>query len=235
VDLALMLRVLSRFRLLVAGGVLLAFGLMFLAVFRVNPTGHPTLQFREKQQWSSYATLFVTQPGFPWGRAVTSGDPSRFGTYATLYARLATADGVRRAVKHSVGLTDKELLEAQPVLASDFDTNSPPLPLVKLTAVGATRARAQQLANAWTAAFTDYIGAEQQANRIPTDQRVLVQTVSHAQPAELLKGRSKTLPVVIFMTVLLATFGTAFVLENLRPRVRPVAAVEDAPPAADAA
>ena len=40
---------------------------------------------------------------------------------------------------------------------------------------------------------------------------------------------------MIFMTVLLATFGTAFVLENLRPRVRPVAAVEEAPPAADAA
>ena len=35
-------------------------------------------------------------------------------------------------------------------------------------------------------------------------------------------GRSKTLPGVIFITVMAATFGLVFVLENLRPRVRTI-------------
>ena len=33
---------------------------------------------------------------------------------------------------------------------------------------------------------------------------------------------SKTLPVAIFLTVLIATIGMAFILENLRPRIRTV-------------
>ncbi len=43
----------------------------------------------------------------------------------------------------------------------------------------------------------------------------------------LLEGRSKTVPIVVFLTVMLAVIGLAFILENLRPRVRPVADVSD--------
>ena len=33
-------------------------------------------------------------------------------------------------------------------------------------------------------------------------------------------GRKKTVPIVVFMTVLLATIGPILALENIRPRVR---------------
>jgi fructose-specific phosphotransferase system IIC component len=51
-----------------------------------------------------------------------------------------------------------------------------------------------------------------------------VTVVQHADKARLLSGRSKTLPIVIFMTIMIAVIGLSVLLENLRPRVRPVAA-----------
>jgi hypothetical protein len=39
--------------------------------------------------------------------------------------------------------------------------------------------------------------------------------------------RKKTTPIVVFLTVLLAAIGLAFVLENLRPRIRALAAEEE--------
>ena len=35
-------------------------------------------------------------------------------------------------------------------------------------------------------------------------------------------ARKKTIPIVVLFTVLIATLGLAFILENLRPLVRPV-------------
>ena len=38
----------------------------------------------------------------------------------------------------------------------------------------------------------------------------------------MVEPRKKTLPIVVFLTVLTGTVGLVFVLENLRSRVRPV-------------
>ena len=38
----------------------------------------------------------------------------------------------------------------------------------------------------------------------------------------MIEPRKKTLPIVVFLTVLTGTVGLVFVLENLRSRVRPV-------------
>jgi len=40
--------------------------------------------------------------------------------------------------------------------------------------------------------------------------------------AALVTARKKTIPIVVLFTVLIATLGLAFILENLRPLVRPV-------------
>ncbi len=44
--------------------------------------------------------------------------------------------------------------------------------------------------------------------------------------AEIFRPRSKTMPIVIFLAVMFATVGLAFLLENLRPRARPGEPVE---------
>ena len=51
--------------------------------------------------------------------------------------------------------------------------------------------------------------------------RVVVQTGRHRHGARVFQPRSKTMPIVIFLAVMFATVGLAFLLENLRPRARP--------------
>src|SRR5688572_29756916 len=114
VDIQLYLRVLWRFRLLVAAGFTLAVVLALLSFARVsfeNGLGPPKLTYREQEKWVSYSTLYVTQPGFPWGYSVIKqpdpdeqletrtkqiapefADPTRFASLAVLYAYLATSD-----------------------------------------------------------------------------------------------------------------------------------------------
>ena len=45
--------------------------------------------------------------------------------------------------------------------------------------------------------------------------------VAVAREAARAEGRRETLPVVVFLSVMMAVFGLAFVLENLRPRSSP--------------
>jgi hypothetical protein len=73
VDLALFLRVLWRFRFLVVAGLIVALALAFFSFIRVSVVdGSPRFAYREKETYESWALLFVTQPGFPWGRSVIS-------------------------------------------------------------------------------------------------------------------------------------------------------------------
>jgi len=57
-------------------------------------------------------------------------------------------------------------------------------------------------------------------------QRVYLTVVKHG-PAQLTSPRSKTLPVLVFLLVMAAGIGLAFVLESVRPRIH---AIPDAPP-----
>jgi hypothetical protein len=226
VDLELYLRVLWRFRLLVAVGFLLAVALSVLAVVRVNPLASPAFTYRENEEWVSRSMLLLTERGFPVGRsrfeteeeAQSSG---RFADLAALYARLANGDEVRALMLKQGPIDDEnEFIEAAAVLSNQWNSNSPPLPLVSISAFAPTPERAAELARRETAAFREYLARQQEANRIPDERRVLVSEINRSTPPELLKARSKTLPAVVFMTIALAVIGLAFLLENLRPRVR---------------
>ena len=94
---------------LVAGLILAG----LLAVFTYGHpgwSGRPTLTPRAAESWRVQSILFLTQEGFPWGRAVPSfsasnpktgapavatGDSVRFAGLAVLYAELATSDAVK--------------------------------------------------------------------------------------------------------------------------------------------
>src|SRR5689334_8767941 len=104
-DIKLYGRVLWRFRVLVIVGLIAACALATVAMFHVSSNG---LKYRQTETWSSTARLFVTQEGFPWGRAVDPStlapnaktaprfaDANRFTGLAFLYAQLATSDDVR--------------------------------------------------------------------------------------------------------------------------------------------
>jgi hypothetical protein len=223
-DLPLYLRVLWRFKLLVVIGLSLAVGLSFLSVVKVDMHGPKHFQYRQGLLWADDVTLLVAPQGFPWG-AQSFGiwaDPQKYASLATIYANLATSDEVKQIVLRD-GHVDffKEPMLSAVVPYSTQNSSSPPLPLITLEAQAATLERVIELAKRETKAFLQFLTTQQATNKIPDKQRVLVRVIKGDQ-VRLLKKRSKTTPVMIFMLVSMATLGLAFLLENLRPRVRAV-------------
>jgi hypothetical protein len=229
VDFQLYVRVLWRFRYLVGAGFALAVSLAVLSVVRIDPGGKPAVKYREDEQWASFSMLFVTQQGFPWGRLTSAAEAaasptnkvafeseSRFASLAVLYAYLASSDPVRKLMRQG-GPVDGEIA-AEPVMSSGTFTS--PLPLVRLIAIAKTPERSHALVIRATDAFRKFLATEQARHKMPDDQRVLVTVVRRADQPELLAGRSMTLPMVVFMGVMILVTGLAFVLENMLGRGR---------------
>jgi hypothetical protein len=246
-DVELYSRILWRFRLLVAIGVALAIALSVLAFAKVSfAGGSPTLKYRQAQTWQSEAVLFVTQRGFPWGSttpqyqpanateglpAVPTADANRLSGQAVLYAQLATTHQVQRLMRHPpVKPTD---VSAATVPAPAY-SNPAILPLISVKGLGTSPAKAAALAGDQANAIITYVERNQRAANTPTSQRVLVQEVQSPLPrlATLVGKRGKTLPIIVFLAVMIATLGLVFVLENMRPGIRAVEGEpeEDSPP-----
>ena len=235
-DLQLYVRVLWRFRLLVLVGLTLALTLAFFSYVRLQLDGiSPSFAYRESQVWQSEGTLLVTQRGFPWGRSVDEyvragssedaplvprfADPSRFSNLAILYSQLATSDAVE-----AIALRDGPLpgtLGASALL----NTEDAPLPLIKITGVATSSEGAVSTARRGIDAFQEFLRTEQARNNIPSPERVAIEVVQEPEGALLVEPRRKTRAIVIFIAVMVAVVGLAFILENMRPlhpRVRAV-------------
>ena len=237
-DLNLYFRVLWRFRLIVVLGLVLAVTVAFASMAKVGSDG--SISYRQQPTWQGTTRLFVTQQGFPWGRTILPGDPTSVPTTATssgiqfadptrlaglsvYYAELINGDLIQRQIRKSV--PSGSVLSATAV--TDPTTNIP-LALVDVTSVAHTAAQAARVSRAGATLFQSYIAHQQTSARIPPKQRVLLQVVS--TKATVIAGRKKTLAILGFLAVLIATIALAFVLENLRPRIQAVAPVTAAPP-----
>jgi hypothetical protein len=241
-DFRLYARVLWRFRVVVAAGFAFAVLLAFLSVVRVSSNG---LAYRHSQLWSTTVRLLVTQKGFPEGRlyatepaapgqnspsaaaqaaklGIPVADPARFNTLAILYAELATSDPVHRLM-----LRDGPIAGKISAIALRDDASGVLLPLIDVTALATSSRGAVELAARDARALDSYVADEQKANNVPVSDRVVIRTVVAPQQPHVFQPRSKTMAIVVFLAVLLATIGLAFVLENLRPRVRTVPAATE--------
>jgi hypothetical protein len=228
-DLKLFARVLWRFRWLVAGGAVLAVVLALFAFVRVGfQDGSPTFTYRDDEQWESLSTVFVTSRGFPWGsitptevdssgQGTTAVDPSYLTTLAAIYMQLATGDGVRRLMLQRGPVRGE--VQTFPVYA---DNGNGQLPLITLSAISTTPKEAENLSRQYLEAFLSYMRNQQNLGRIDPEKRVQFEVVRQPQPAERLQGRSKTLPILVFLAVMTGVIGLAFMLENTRPRIKPV-------------
>jgi hypothetical protein len=228
VDFPLYASVLWRFRLLVASGLLVAVMLATLSLVRVADGG---LKYRQAELWSSTTRLGVTQNGFPEGRLLAQGsptrledarrlgiplaDPNRLNTLAILYAELATSDPVRRVLRRGGPVRGKII--ATPVVVGDGRT---PLPLIDIVAIATSQGGAVVLAQRSADALGTFVREQQSANKVPTADRVIVQQLVRPKPPKIFQPRSKTMAVVVFLAAMFGTFGLAFLLENLRPRAR---------------
>lgn len=221
-DARLFARVLWRFRHVVACGLALAIVLALLDAVRIDSHG---IEYRHQPTYLSYARVFVTQQGFPWGRLDVSApgstggvaDPTRLTGLASVYSQLVTSDPVRARMARShppVGT-----IQAAPVLDPADSQSS--LPIVSIAAFSSSAGNAMRLARDATRALVGYVGAQQTLNRIPAADRVQLQVVLRADHAQLEHRPSLAMPILIFLAVLAATCGLAFALENV---ARPSAA-----------
>ena len=242
-DLRLYARVLWRFRLLTVCGLLLATLLAFLSYVNVGfANGKPTLTYRDSQQWASYTKLFVTQKGFPWGYSDHSGRRGarpdgaavRASTSASRISRGSRTSPFstrswRRVIQSATIMREdgpvRGTVMAAPVLALNNPGN--PLPIISLAGVSTSPAQARSVTTRATAAIQEYLRRQQESNDIPAADRVQVQVLEAPRAAQLFQGRSKTLPIIVFLALITVTAALAFVLENVRPAARPVIAPAD--------
>jgi hypothetical protein len=250
-DLDLYFRVLWRFRRLVAIGFALAVVLAVFSFAKISSTnGSTKLVYRQAETWQSESVLFITQPGFPWGSttpqyvpaqasqgvpAIPTADLTRLASLAIIYAQLAPTQRVQRYMKHPpLKPTD---LTVETVQAPAF-WSPPVLPLISIKALGSSPQSAAALATDQTDALMKYVKSEQRAAETPAAKRVVVEEIQSPAPklAKLVGKRGKTLPAVVFLAVMIAVIGLAFLLENLRPGIRAVSdADEDSEPSAEQA
>jgi hypothetical protein len=226
----------------------LAVCLAVLSLVRVEPGFPPKFEYRDAEQWAARSTILVTEADSPLFRSVFEetvlapgattrkvtpdfAPSSRFVELATIYAHLATSDDVKRIMLREGGRF-KGAIEAIPLTTANTGNG---LPLISLGGISTSPEAAVLLAHRVTEAFNQYVADAQRRSGIPADQRVVLEQLQGPAQVELLHGRSKTLPIVVFITVMLAAIGLAFVLENLRPRMRPLAAEPPARMGADRA
>jgi len=214
VNLQIYTRVLWRFRYLMVAGLVLA---VVIAIVSYATSASALYQ--------AEARLFVTAPGFPIGTAqqkvvdtggtpTAIGDPSRLTDVASLYAELASSDTVRRAALAGSGLTGK--ITAQ-VESTPVETL---VPVVDVQAAVHSYQGSITLAERAARAFQQWVTRQEVAAKIPSSQRVLVQLIAKPDKPTVLVPKKKTLPIALFLIVLIVFIAAAFVLENLRPEPR---------------
>jgi len=228
VDLALFFRVLWRFKVIVLLGLSLAFALAFLSYVKVDFGNGFKLTYRENAQWESLSTLFVTDPNFTLGSTSEGGTADaeaaaaaaqRMLNLTALYMQLATSDQVLVMMAREAPIDG--VVQTFPI-TSTGDARGDPLPMMTFSAISATPERAHRLARRHIKAFQTYLRNDQNRVGVAPGKRVRVEVVRQPQLPTLLVPRKKTRPIIVFLTVAIATFGLAFILENLRPRVHAV-------------
>jgi len=255
-DLRLYFRVIWRFRIVVGIGVLLACVLSFLSYAKVSfKGGSPTITYRQAETYQATTLILLTEKGFPYGYTVipyvpapatggqaqqSSGTPQNYipefaspGTFTQLavyYAPFVRSDEFQTLLRKYTSAPG--FVQATTVMDA---RQLNPLPYINLAGYSSSPGGAIALANAGTKALESFVITQQNANKIPQSRRVVAQVVSTATSAAVSTPRKKTTPIVVFLTVLLAAIGLAFVLENLRPRIRSLSSDEDAGQQAPAA
>jgi len=244
VDLKLYGRVLWRFKWVLCVGLLLATGLAFLSYARVDLANGVHVNYRQDEKYISYSQMLITQAGFPEGRSVIDNgggggtapvggtrpsagtsssfaDPSRFTTLALQYAKLVDTDPLRKIRQSRWGPLYGQVIAA--AIPATSDANGDVIPVLSVAGIANSPAAAESLSIHSVEAFEIWLRRQQNAAKVPASDRVLTATISKASPAKVYAARSSALPLIVFIAVMVAFSALAFVLENLRPRIRVVA------------
>jgi hypothetical protein len=230
-DLRLLLSVVGRFKLLVIGGLVVGIALAVLSVARVD-TGHgaPSIAYRTTEQWGTYTRVLLTAPPLSElggntaaAQASQASIQASLPGLATVYGSFVSSDAVRKMLfkQGHVGLLAGTPVKVDPYGGSAY------LPILSIEAVSTSPERAQELAVASVPALAQYLKNLESQGTLPSSQRAVLSVLNGPTAPFLVRGHSLKLPMAVFVVVLFATIGLAFILENLRPRVRLVPSAEE--------
>jgi hypothetical protein len=192
-------------------GVAAAIGFAFLAYVRVSPFGSPVFEYRKPVLWSSQITLQLTGKGFPEGRVQdVGGRRASLVALAPLYARLANTDPVRKRMRKLGPVYGG--VRVSPLV----DANNVALPLIQISSFTFSNVRAQTRVRRQAAAFIDAIEAQQSQNHVRPQNRVVLSVLSGPTTPGVVVPRKITLPVVVFLSMLIVTGALILTLENRR-------------------
>jgi hypothetical protein len=224
-DLRLLFSVVSRFWQLIACGFVLALLLAVLSYVRVDPFHSPHFEYRKAEVWRSETSLLLTRGTTSTIPQVT--DVGELASLTSLYAQIAASDVVRRMALEGTTLRGKIT-----AVAASQPYGTPPLPVVTLSGLSSSPSAAKAMAARGTRALRRYVEAQFDAQGTPRTSRIAFRALTLPSKPEVLQARRKTLPMIVFIATMVLVVGLALVLENLRPRVRPVVLADvDAQPA----
>jgi hypothetical protein len=233
-DIRLLLRLVSRFWYLAILGVLLAVAATIFSAARLE-TSNWQLKYRQQLQYQSTAVLLVDGNRPSWLYAVPPGsstptgtssaaaaaaaaaaviaDPARLGGLTSLYGYFVQSDAVRKLT----GNDPINSVSSVTITADVGNGRREPLPLLAVTATGASPHAATDLARRVTKAFQRYVVQRQTKAHVATQDRVTLQIVNKASLGTRVAPRSYTRSIVAGLLTLIATIGLMLLLENLRP------------------
>ena len=243
-DIRLLLRLISRFWYLALLGVLLAAAATIFSAARLD-TATWQLKYRQQLEYQSTSVLLVDGNRPSWLYAVppvstaasdttttvasSIADPARLGGLTSLYGYFVQSDAVRK-------LTGNEPINSVSAVTITADVGNgrrDPLPLLAVTATGASPHAATDLARRVTSAFQRYVVDRQTAAHVSDQDRVTLQVVNAPSVGTLVAPRSYTRAIVAGLLTLIATIGLMLLIENLRPAsgMRPTGDDDPAPDA----
>ena len=212
-DLNLFLQVARRFKYLVVIGVLAAAALALLSYTKVSGNG---ITYRQPKLWASHEQPLVTQAGCP----ICQANPRDSSTFtnltanAVVYANIASNEVVTRLAESNGGKLPG-VISAAAVVSPESGT----LPIIDIAGTATSPPGAKVTAQRGVKALRSYILNQQLASQVEPSNRIILEGLGPPDKPTVVRSPSITRPVFIFLAVLIAFLGVAFVLENLRPRI----------------
>jgi hypothetical protein len=228
-DLELYLRVIWRFRILVGVGFVLAVVLAVLSFARVSfAHGVPKLTYRQALTYEADSLLLVGQRQSSWA-GTSSADPSKYSGLATFYAQLVSSDTVQSLIARQLPASERRTVLVRAAASlPDPSVYNGVLPFIAIQGFAEHPGNAIDASLTGANVFMRYVAAQQARAGVRADHRVVVDLVKRPTQVRVVVPRKKTGPIAVFLTIMIATLGAAFVLENLRPRARQLAGDESA-------
>ena len=209
-DLRQIARAVAAHKLVATLGVIAAIGFAFLAHVRVDPFGSPALAYRKPNLWGSTVTLQLTQQGFPkvecW-RRTTAAKPSSSWLPCTRGSRTPIRS------RRECGRTGPS--PARSSSSRWWTRTAPPSRSSRSPRFAYTASSARERAKRQADAFRAYIAQQQELNHVRPTNRVILKVVSGPTAPAVVVPRKITLPVIVFLSMLIVTGGLILTLENL--------------------